>query len=63
MNPELRQYIEQTRFCRATVETVAGMLPADDAELDALDAFQHEANMLADAASRLWETVEERRQG
>jgi len=36
MNPELRQYIEQTRFCRATVETVAGMLPTDDAELDAL---------------------------
>ena len=35
MNPELRQFIEQTRFHRASVQRLAEMLPEDDAELDA----------------------------
>jgi hypothetical protein len=34
MNPEVRQFIETARFHRASVEQMAGMLPADDAELD-----------------------------
>ena len=38
MSPELRQFIEQARFCLASVQRVAEMLPADDAELDALIA-------------------------
>lgn len=36
MNPELRQFIEQARFYMVSVQRVAEMLPADDAELDAL---------------------------
>ncbi len=36
MKPELRQFIEQCRFCLASVQRVADLLPADDAELDAL---------------------------
>ena len=35
MSPELRQFIDQTRFHQAAVLRVAEMLPADDAELDA----------------------------
>ena len=36
MSPEMRQFIEQTRFCLTSVQRVAELLPADDAELDAL---------------------------
>jgi hypothetical protein len=36
MNPELRQFIEQARFCKPSVLRVAEMLPADDAALDEL---------------------------
>ena len=38
MKPELRQFIDQTLVHRGSVERVAEMLPADDAELDALIA-------------------------
>ena len=38
MNPELREFIEQARFCRASVQRVAELLPPVDAELDALIA-------------------------
>jgi hypothetical protein len=38
MNPELREFIEQARFCRASVQRVAELLPPEDAELDALIA-------------------------
>jgi hypothetical protein len=36
MNPELRQFIEQTQFRHAVVQQVVNLLPADDAELDEL---------------------------
>jgi hypothetical protein len=36
MQTELRQFIEQCLFCLASVQRVAELLPADDAELDAL---------------------------
>jgi hypothetical protein len=36
MQTELRQFIEQCRFCLASVQRVAELLPADDAALDAL---------------------------
>jgi hypothetical protein len=36
MNPELRQFNDQCRFCLASVQRVAELLPADDTELDAL---------------------------
>jgi hypothetical protein len=38
MSPELRQYIEQAQFCRASVQRVAELLPPDDAELDGVIA-------------------------
>ncbi len=34
MTPELRQFIGQAPWCRASVQRVAEMLPEDDAELD-----------------------------
>lgn len=36
MQPEMRQFIEQARYRKATVLRVAEMLPADDAALDEL---------------------------
>ncbi len=36
MQTELRQFIEQCRFCLASVQRVAELLPAEDTELDAL---------------------------
>ena len=36
MNPEMRQFIHEARYCRASVQRVAEMLPSEDAELDAL---------------------------
>ena len=36
MTPELKQFIEQSRFCRPAVLRVAEMLPTDDAALDEL---------------------------
>src|SRR5689334_4351820 len=38
MDPELKAFIDQAPWCRASVETIAGMLPLDDAELDRLIA-------------------------
>ena len=34
MNPELRQFIEQSLFCRAAVQRVAELLPPEEAGLD-----------------------------
>ncbi len=38
MSPELRQFIEHSRFHQAAVQELAGRLPAEDAELDGLIA-------------------------
>jgi len=38
MNPELRQFIEQAQFCRASVRRVAELLPPDEAGLDGVIA-------------------------
>jgi len=38
MQTELRQFIQQARYCKATVLQVAEMLPAEDAALDELIA-------------------------
>jgi SEC-C motif len=38
MNPELRQFIAESQFCRAAVQRVAELLPPDDAELDGVIA-------------------------
>jgi hypothetical protein len=38
MEAELKQFIEEARFCKASVMRVAEMLPADDAALDGLIA-------------------------
>jgi hypothetical protein len=38
MNPELRQFIEQAQFCRASVQRVAELLPPEDTELDGVIA-------------------------
>jgi hypothetical protein len=35
MTPEVREFIRQAGFSRATVEQMAGMLPDDDLQLDA----------------------------
>ena len=35
MNPEIRQFIHETRFCLASVQRMVEWLPAEDAELDA----------------------------
>ena len=36
MNPEMRQFIHEARFCLASVQRAAEFLPAEDAALDAL---------------------------
>ena len=38
MNPELRQFIEQAQFCRASVRQVTELLPPDETELDGVIA-------------------------
>jgi len=38
MSPELRQFIEQAQFCRASVQRVAELLPPEEAELDGVIA-------------------------
>jgi hypothetical protein len=38
MNTELREFIEQSQFCRAAVQRVAELLPPDDTELDGVIA-------------------------
>ena len=37
MQTEVKQFIEQARFCKASVLRVGEMLPADDADLDELN--------------------------
>lgn len=46
MQPELRQFIEQSRFHLGSVRQIAEMLPAEDAELDSLIAEVVAANDL-----------------
>ncbi len=36
MNPEIREFIGRSAYCQREVRTLAGMLPADNAALDAL---------------------------
>jgi SEC-C motif len=45
MNTELREFIEQAQFCRASVQRVAELLPPDEMELDGVIAETvHENN-------------------